>query len=60
VRNRNRCWSPSQSGLNPKYRSGQFPRMEGIAFHRIHEELLNGNFAGDVRFRCYPDLKALI
>jgi hypothetical protein len=24
--------------------------MEGIAFHRIHEELLNGNFAGDVLF----------
>jgi hypothetical protein len=24
--------------------------MEGIAFHRIHEELLNDNFAADALF----------
>jgi hypothetical protein len=46
-----RCRDSRQSGLNPKYRSGQFPREWNEAFFvGFWKELLKGKFVGDVPF----------
>jgi hypothetical protein len=43
VRNRNGCRTPSQSGLNLKYRADNSRGTEGIVIRRISEELHDQN-----------------
>jgi hypothetical protein len=61
VRNRNRCRTPSQSGLNLKYSSGLFPREQKEAQFVVSEELhIHSRLLICPGFGCFTDSNCLI